>query len=765
MITIHVRPGIRTGPGSPSAVESGRLREPSHHRRQELGEGDAADPADLDKIRGFASDAGLDVVELSPARRSVVVWGTAAAIAGAFRVELAHYEYAGKVFRGHMGPVCLPPTIAHIVEEISGLHDGLPDRVAAATPSRRLPHSRGLPHFTSRQVAIPLVAFLVGSGLGFLLFRPGVADRSTARRANPTAGSAMLRPAEGVPQNAASRARAALHDLQLAKIEAAAWKLLDAGRFRDAQDGFLRVLRVDPTRHASTRGLVAVRRKMAGDDPRAIRKQVAVYQDAVKRGVGADEYAPPALRTLITASLTAAQELEISQKQMGAAASNGPPGSPAAPSRPADDRGAANGNLPHPAVAGDKLAPGQKPAAPDGKRPQPALPVKAALQTPAPQNRPSSSTPVEPQPVAPISVSAAPTSPAVAAPRLTPAGGPAGAPSINHFYMVRIGPLTDRDHATAIAKHLSSAGFPQAQVSTQTGYRVLSEPLPRQVAEKLAPTLAARGFRTSTEALTGDTVRLVFGDLASQKEAETLSGRIAAAGYDVWIREAPVYVVHLGPYPQTTVTTITDIVRASAPDTTVAADDVSSQPSPAPAAAAPRALAAPSPQAPTPPSAVSGPSPRPAPASPPSNPLYIVRIGPVSDHDRATAVAKQLSAGGFAQPQITAQPGYRVVSEPLPQKVAENLVATLAGRGLRSYIEPLKGDSVQLLFGVFASQKDAEALSSRVAAAGYDVWVREGPVYILRLGPYPQTSVNTITGIVKAGAPEATVATDPVSTP
>jgi cell division septation protein DedD len=143
----------------------------------------------------------------------------------------------------------------------------------------------------------------------------------------------------------------------------------------------------------------------------------------------------------------------------------------------------------------------------------------------------------------------------------------------------------------------------------------------------------------------------------------------------------------------------------------------------------------------------------------------MVRIGPVSDRDRAAAVAKQLSAGGFAQTQIAAQTGYRVVSEPLPRKVAEDLVSALAARGLRSYVEPLTGDSVQLLFGIFAVRKDAEALSSRIAAAGYDAWIREGSVYTLRLGPYPQASVYTITGIVRAGAPEANVASDPVSTP
>ena len=765
MVTIRVRPGVGTGSRSPGATDSGHLREPSGHRWQEPGEVGGADPGDLDRVQEFAGQAGFDIIELSLARRSLVVWGTAAAIAGAFRVELVHYDYAGNLRRGQIGPVYLPPTIAHIVQDVSGLDEGLPDAIATIIPSLRVPR------FTSRQIAIPLLAFLVGSALTIFLFRTSAGVRSTPHRANPAAQSAAPRPT--------------LHDLRLAEIESAAWKSLDAGRLRDAQDDFLRVLTLDPTRYTSMRGLVAVRRRMAGGDLAVIRQQVAVYRDAVKRGVAADEYAPSVLKALISASLTVVKELESPQESAGAAAPNRSPGPPGAPSKPAGERVSANGKLPHPKVTDAKPAPVQKLAASDGRLPQPAIPVKAALRTSvppatpvdkqpvaaAPQGLSIANAPVASQPASPASAPPPPTSPPVPTPRPTSAGGPAATPPSNHLYMVRIGPLTDRDRATAIAKQLSAGGFPQAQVNAQTGYRVLSEPLPRQAAEKLAATLAARGFRTSTDALTGDTVQLVFGVFASQKDAATLSGRIAAAGYDAWIREAPVYTVNLGPHPQATVTIITDMVRASAPDTTVAATDASSQASPTPAAA-PRVLAPPpaaSPQAPAGPPAVSGQSPRPAPvrqaSTPPANPLYVVRIGPVFDHDRAATVAKQLSSEGFAQPQITEQRGYRVVSEPLPRKEAEDLVAALAGHGLRSYAESLTGDSVQLLFGVFASQKDAEALSSRIAAVGLYARIREGLVYTLRLGPYPQASVNAITGIVSAGAPEATVATDPVSTP
>ncbi len=103
-----------------------------------------------------------------------------------------------------------------------------------------------------------------------------------------------------------------------------------------------------------------------------------------------------------------------------------------------------------------------------------------------------------------------------------------------------------------------------------------------------------------------------------------------------------------------------------------------------------------------------------------------------------------------------------MVSEPLPRSVAEDLGATLAGRGFRGQIVPLAGGTAQLLFGTFASQKDAEGLSQRITAQGYDMWVvRGGPAYTLQLGPYPQSSVETITAILKSGAPDATVSVDP----
>lgn len=189
---------------------------------------------------------------------------------------------------------------------------------------------------------------------------------------------------------------------------------------------------------------------------------------------------------------------------------------------------------------------------------------------------------------------------------------------------------------------------------------------------------------------------------------------------------------------------------------------------PEPQAAPPPVASAPPPSPPpaTSPQAVPPPASPPPPSPPPSpdNRLYTVQVA-VSDRDRASAIAKQLQSSqavAASEIKVNTEAGFRVVSEPLPRSVAEGLVPTLAGRGFNSQVEPLTGDTVQLIFGNFTSQRDAEALSQRIAAAGYDAWVRQGTVYTLRVGPLSQSAIDTVTGIAKSGAPDATVTTAPV---
>jgi kumamolisin len=75
-----------------------------------------ADPKELDQVAAFAKENGLEVVQSDPARRSVVVRGTAAAMNKAFAVELQDYASPRGAYRSHAGTVNLPGPVADVVE-------------------------------------------------------------------------------------------------------------------------------------------------------------------------------------------------------------------------------------------------------------------------------------------------------------------------------------------------------------------------------------------------------------------------------------------------------------------------------------------------------------------------------------------------------------------------------------------------------------------------------------------------------------------------
>lgn len=90
--------------------------------REELATLGAA-PADVDKLERFAQEHGLTVVEVSLARRSVVLRGPADAMQAAFGVTLERFALADRSFRQRTGPVHVPAEIQDIVEGVFGLDD------------------------------------------------------------------------------------------------------------------------------------------------------------------------------------------------------------------------------------------------------------------------------------------------------------------------------------------------------------------------------------------------------------------------------------------------------------------------------------------------------------------------------------------------------------------------------------------------------------------------------------------------------------------
>ena len=139
-ITVTVRPR-----GDQELAElGGRLEEADgatpELSREELAERHGADPADLERVGKFAQDHGLEVVESSQPRRTIVLRGTIADMSKAFGVDLELYEHPELgVYRGRTGPVYIPSELEGVIEGVFGLDD----RPVARPRLRRLDDVRG----------------------------------------------------------------------------------------------------------------------------------------------------------------------------------------------------------------------------------------------------------------------------------------------------------------------------------------------------------------------------------------------------------------------------------------------------------------------------------------------------------------------------------------------------------------------------------------------------------------------------------------------
>jgi len=82
-------------------------------------------PEDIDKIRQFASEYNLQVLERGDEvlRRTVTLAGTAANMEKAFGVELNEYEHPEGSYRGRIGSIQIPEEYASAVTAVFGLDD------------------------------------------------------------------------------------------------------------------------------------------------------------------------------------------------------------------------------------------------------------------------------------------------------------------------------------------------------------------------------------------------------------------------------------------------------------------------------------------------------------------------------------------------------------------------------------------------------------------------------------------------------------------
>jgi len=84
-----------------------------------------ADPAHVDKMRQFAKDNNLQMLERGDEvlRRTVTLAGTAAAMEKAFAIELIDYDHPDGSYRGRLGAIHIPAECANIVQGVFGLDD------------------------------------------------------------------------------------------------------------------------------------------------------------------------------------------------------------------------------------------------------------------------------------------------------------------------------------------------------------------------------------------------------------------------------------------------------------------------------------------------------------------------------------------------------------------------------------------------------------------------------------------------------------------
>jgi kumamolisin len=91
-------------------------------------------PGDIAGVDSFAHDYGLTVGRVDAAERTMTLSGTAAQMHAAFDVDLAQFRTPEETYRGRVGAISIPQTLAEAITSVTGLDDGTistPHRVTA----------------------------------------------------------------------------------------------------------------------------------------------------------------------------------------------------------------------------------------------------------------------------------------------------------------------------------------------------------------------------------------------------------------------------------------------------------------------------------------------------------------------------------------------------------------------------------------------------------------------------------------------------------
>jgi len=139
--TVDVTIRLRSRAGKKPIVNSAEFTKPIQERtilsRKEFEQRHGADPESIALVESFAREHKLLVKEKSPARRTVILSGTVAAMNQAFGVTLKEYQHPSGKYRGRTGAIQLPAELHDVVEGVFGL-----DNRPQAKPHFRKRHGR-----------------------------------------------------------------------------------------------------------------------------------------------------------------------------------------------------------------------------------------------------------------------------------------------------------------------------------------------------------------------------------------------------------------------------------------------------------------------------------------------------------------------------------------------------------------------------------------------------------------------------------------------
>ena len=111
-VTVRLRPD--------QAIPDGYAGRP----RDEFEAEHSARAADITAVGAFAHDYGLDVGGIDAVQRTMTLGGTAAQMHDAFGAELAQFRSADETYRGRVGAISVPGSVADAITSVTGLDDG-----------------------------------------------------------------------------------------------------------------------------------------------------------------------------------------------------------------------------------------------------------------------------------------------------------------------------------------------------------------------------------------------------------------------------------------------------------------------------------------------------------------------------------------------------------------------------------------------------------------------------------------------------------------